>query len=57
MDTDTSDSLPALCYALLACNPAGERIVAIGRGERGYFSTSLDAPSQTLEQAGQLSIC
>ncbi|HQR21835.1 MAG TPA: hypothetical protein PKV98_13260 [Burkholderiaceae bacterium] len=51
MDTDPSDPLPPLCYALLACNPAGERIVAIRRNERGHFSTSLDAPSQSLEQA------
>ncbi len=46
MDTKESDQLPALCYALLACNPAGERIVAIRRGESGYFTTSLDTPSQ-----------
>lgn len=51
MDTNDSGTLPALCYALLACNPAGERIVAIRRGRKGYFTTSLDAPSQSLEQA------
>ena len=50
-EQDRKLDLPPLCYALLACNPAGERIVAIRLGTSGYFTTSLDAPSQTLEQA------
>lgn len=50
-EQDSNSALPPLCYALLACNPAGERIVAIRRNENGYFLTSLDAPSQSLEQA------
>jgi len=46
--------LPDLCLALIACHPAGERIVAIRRGRGGYWSTDYDTPHMTLEEARQL---
>lgn len=43
--------LPERCYAFVACHPAGNRIVLIERGERGYQETGLDDPKLTPEQA------
>lgn len=46
--------LPELCYATLACNTPGQRIVIIKRGESGYYGTDLDRPDLSLAQVSQL---
>lgn len=45
------DDLPEMCLALIACYPAGERIVAIRRGRGGYWRTEYDRPDLSLEEA------
>ena len=45
------EKLPRLCFAFIACHPAGERIVGIRRGQTGYFKTTLDDPGLTVENA------
>jgi hypothetical protein len=40
-----------MCFALIACHLPGKRIVAIKRGETGYYGTTLDDVSLSLEQA------
>ena len=50
MSTPTDD-LPDLCFALIACYPAGQRIVAIKNGEGGYYTTDLDEEHYSVEQA------
>lgn len=46
--------LPLLCIAYLACNPVGRRIVAIRRGERGYYPTNFDDSHLTEEEITDL---
>lgn len=43
--------LPLLCYAFTACHKPGERIVVVKRGETGFYSTNLDRPDLSAEQA------
>lgn len=45
------EQLPHLCFAYIACQPAGKRIVAIKRGECGYFTTTLDDPGLSTDHA------
>lgn len=45
------NKLPEQAFAFIACHPAGERIVCVRRGERGYFKTTLDDASLTVERA------
>lgn len=52
--TTEDDELPELCLALIGCNPAGERIVAIRRGKGGYYRTDYDTPATTLAQARKI---
>jgi hypothetical protein len=47
----TTEDLPLECFALIACRPAGQRIIAVRRGTAGYFSTTLDSVDMTLQQA------
>lgn len=52
--TIADQDLPDMCLALIACHPAGERIVVVRRGRGGYWTTDYDAPDMTLEEARKL---
>ncbi|WP_273454443.1 hypothetical protein [Nevskia ramosa] len=43
--------LPHQAYAFIACHAPGDRIVCVRRGERGYFTTTLDDPCLSVERA------
>lgn len=43
--------LPPLSVALIACHPPGQRIVAVRRGQGGYFATDYDGPEKSLAEA------
>ncbi len=45
------EQLPEKCFALIACNEPGDRIVILKRGERGYFKTTLDSDRINLQHA------
>ena len=45
------ERLPPLCFAFVACHPAGQRIVGIRRGHTGYFHTDLDHKELSKEHA------
>jgi hypothetical protein len=51
MATTAFEERPEPCFALISCYPPGQRIVAIKSGESGYFTTTLDNASWSLEQA------
>ncbi len=34
--------LPEVCYAVMECNEPGSRIVALKRGQSGYYKTDYD---------------
>lgn len=45
------DKLPELCFSFDSLQKPGERIIAIRRGERGFYATALDAPDLTVDAA------
>jgi hypothetical protein len=42
--------LPDVCYAVMEGNEIGNRIVALKRGETGYFKTDYDIPQLDVGQ-------
>jgi hypothetical protein len=43
--------LPPLAFGFIGCHEPGKRIIAVRRGEQGYFATKLDRPSLSVENA------
>jgi len=48
------EALPQMCFAFLEGALPGERIVAIRRGEKGCYRTSLDDAETSVDQAREL---
>lgn len=51
LDVGAREQLPDLCYAFTACHRPGERIVIVKRGERGFYTTNLDHPQMSAQEA------